>query len=103
MLLEKRLEDIDGEETRMLFLASSRLDRNEKRKEVMKEIDQSLMDYGIVRSLYTVFTLRLRCLVANRILFQIPSFREVLKSCRPRHRSPERSKTYKTGLMATRV
>ncbi|KAK4870150.1 hypothetical protein LT330_005204 [Penicillium expansum] len=45
-LLEKRLDDIDREETRNLNLSSSRLDRNQKRQDTMKEIDEAMADYA---------------------------------------------------------
>lgn len=50
-LLEKQLGDIDSEESNRLHLSSSRLDGNEKRKQVTKEIDNALVDYGILHVL----------------------------------------------------
>ncbi|OJJ69548.1 hypothetical protein ASPBRDRAFT_281358 [Aspergillus brasiliensis CBS 101740] len=44
-LLEDQLKTIDSEETHVLYLSSSRLDVNEKRKTVLEEIDRALEDY----------------------------------------------------------
>lgn len=46
-LLEQRLEAIDTNERRRLFLGSSREDKNEERVAVLAEIDKALADYGM--------------------------------------------------------
>jgi hypothetical protein len=50
-LLEKQLEKIDQEETAVLFLGTSRRDRNEERIAVLSAIDASLADYGVTSPL----------------------------------------------------
>lgn len=55
--LEQRLEEIDTNEQRVLFLGSLRRDSNAERRQVMAEIDRALADYGW--SLQTAFQLKL--------------------------------------------
>jgi len=46
-MLEQRLEAIDANERRRLFLGSSREDKNEERLAVLADIDKALADYGM--------------------------------------------------------
>lgn len=45
-LLQQRLEQIDREETSLLFLGQSRCDKNMDRLSTLSEIDTALADYG---------------------------------------------------------
>lgn len=44
--LEKRLDAIDGQEPRPLFLGCRRMDRNTEREAVILEIEDALAGYG---------------------------------------------------------
>jgi hypothetical protein len=44
--LQQRLEELDKNETRPLFLASFRRDKNTEREEVLNNLDAALADYG---------------------------------------------------------
>jgi hypothetical protein len=45
-VLEKKLEAIDCDESRPMFLGTTRLDRNVERAQVMAEIESALATYG---------------------------------------------------------
>lgn len=45
--LEARLERIDLEEPKALFLGSCRRDTNEERRAVLAELDEAMADYGV--------------------------------------------------------
>lgn len=45
--LEQKLEQIDSEETSLLFLGKSRCDNNIERRTLLSEIDSCLADYGM--------------------------------------------------------
>ena len=45
-VLEEQLEDIDRTEDVSLFLASNRLDGNDRRQSLLDEIEQILQEYG---------------------------------------------------------
>jgi hypothetical protein len=51
--LQQRLEDLDKNEARPLFLASFRRDRNMEREEVLNKLDAALADYGKWRLLWS--------------------------------------------------
>ena len=46
--LEEKLERLDRDESRKLFLASTRRDANPARRQVLSEIGSALGDYGII-------------------------------------------------------
>jgi hypothetical protein len=46
VLLEKQLEELDENEQRLLFLGSMRLDQNQDRQTILKELDEALVAYG---------------------------------------------------------
>lgn len=46
VLLEQRLDEVDAEENRPLFLGKSRWDKNTKRQEIISDIHVALADYG---------------------------------------------------------
>ena len=52
-LLEKRLENIDREETALLNLGSCRSDDNHDRQLVLSEIEHALADYGMFSDRYS--------------------------------------------------
>jgi hypothetical protein len=52
--LEEKLEKIDNEETKFVFLGNSRLDKNEKRIAVLQQLDDALEAYGTNRFLAIV-------------------------------------------------
>jgi hypothetical protein len=45
-VLEAKLDDIDKNEERPLFLGSSRSDKNGERLAVLSELEEKLLDYG---------------------------------------------------------
>ncbi|CAI7589322.1 unnamed protein product [Penicillium glandicola] len=45
-ILEKRLEQVDHDETSVVFLGKSRCDKNAERISLLSEIDSTLADYG---------------------------------------------------------
>jgi hypothetical protein len=45
--LEQRLDDVDQQETSLLFLGKSRSDKNIDRISLLSQIDSCLADYGI--------------------------------------------------------
>lgn len=45
-MLEHRLEEVDRQETALLFLGKSRCDRNAERLSLLSEIETCLADYG---------------------------------------------------------
>lgn len=53
--LEQQLQQVDREESKLLFLGSMRLDKNSERKQLFNEIDVALAEYGrlIVFALYS--------------------------------------------------
>ena len=46
-MLEQRLEQIDQQETSLLFLGKSRCDKNTDRTSLLSDIESCLADYGI--------------------------------------------------------
>jgi hypothetical protein len=46
-VLEQRLDEVDQQETSLLFLGKCRSDRNRDRISLLAEIDTCLADYGI--------------------------------------------------------
>jgi hypothetical protein len=46
-LLEKQLQEIDNQETNVLFLGKSRCDSNSERLRILSETDDALADYGM--------------------------------------------------------
>ena len=48
-VLEERLEELDLQEQRPLYLGSFRSDGNEARIQVLKDLDEALADYGAWR------------------------------------------------------
>lgn len=46
LVLEKRLEELDLQEQKPLYLGSFESDRNEARIQVLGELDEALKDYG---------------------------------------------------------
>lgn len=44
--LEKQLEELDLQESRPLYLGSFQADANALRREVLKDLDEALRDYG---------------------------------------------------------
>jgi hypothetical protein len=56
-VLEARLEELDRDEKRVLFLQSSRDDKNSERAAVVNGLDQALADYGKGHHLYGTFSL----------------------------------------------
>ena len=44
--LERRLEELDLQEERQLFLGSFQQDQNAARSEVLQDLDEALADYG---------------------------------------------------------
>lgn len=46
-MLEQKLDQIDQEETSLLFLGKSRCDRNMNRITLLSEIESCLADYGM--------------------------------------------------------
>jgi hypothetical protein len=55
-VLESRLESIDYNERRALFLQSSRDDKNTERATVLNDLDRALADYGKVHDPYGAIT-----------------------------------------------
>ena len=45
-VLEEQLNEVDHEEQRKLFLGNLRRDGNERRRNILKAIDEGLLDYG---------------------------------------------------------
>ena len=50
-MLEKKLNQIDNEETEELFVRSTRYDKNVERSAILSEINDALTDYGDARLL----------------------------------------------------
>lgn len=46
-ILEEKLDQVDKNETSLLYLGKSRSDANENRLSILKEIESSLADYGM--------------------------------------------------------
>jgi hypothetical protein len=49
-ILEQRLDQVDEQETSLLFLGKSRCDQNAERSSILLDIEASLADYGISRN-----------------------------------------------------
>ena len=54
-MLEQRLDQVDQQETSLLFLGKSRCDGNTDRTSLLSEIESCLADYGICRDQVITF------------------------------------------------
>jgi hypothetical protein len=59
--LEHQLENLDKSESRPLFLASIRRDKNMERDQFLLKLDVALADYGICKLLSLTKTIQLTC------------------------------------------
>ena len=60
--LEEKLDRIDREEPRVIFLGDRRRDQNEERRTAMNEIDKELASYGMLSPLLHI------CIFLNKML-----------------------------------
>lgn len=54
-MLEQRLDEIDQNESSLLFLGKSRCDKNDDRMSILSQIESCLVDYGYMSHTFLTF------------------------------------------------